>query len=112
MTVHSYGGIFERGSREYTLDDFYYLQLDKLDRYVCLKPNTVVIPADVEESSSGEDDNSDDDSDSDDSDDDVDTLVARSSIGPSTKGLDNNEYDEQETLEVVAEEEASDKVTS
>jgi hypothetical protein len=36
----SYGGIFERGSREYTLDDFHSLALDKMDRYVCLKTMT------------------------------------------------------------------------
>ncbi|PPQ75922.1 hypothetical protein CVT24_002504 [Panaeolus cyanescens] len=32
-TVYIYGGIYERGSKEYTLDDFYSLQLDKLDRF-------------------------------------------------------------------------------
>ncbi|CAE6457105.1 unnamed protein product [Rhizoctonia solani] len=32
-TLYIYGGIFERGSREYTLDDFYSLALDKLDRF-------------------------------------------------------------------------------
>jgi hypothetical protein len=40
----SYGGIFERGSREYTLDDFYALALDKMDRYVCLKKSDIIIP--------------------------------------------------------------------
>ncbi|THH00456.1 hypothetical protein EW026_g2079 [Hermanssonia centrifuga] len=52
----SYGGIFERGSREYTLDDFHSLQLDKLDKYICLKDSGVVIPTGDDESSSGEDD--------------------------------------------------------
>ncbi|KAK0491994.1 galactose oxidase [Armillaria luteobubalina] len=41
-TLYLYGGIFERGSREYTLDDFYSLQLDKMDRYVCLKESGVM----------------------------------------------------------------------
>ncbi|KXN81392.1 Kelch repeat-containing protein 3 [Leucoagaricus sp. SymC.cos] len=36
-TLYIYGGIFEKGSKEYTLDDFYSLQLDKLDRFTCLK---------------------------------------------------------------------------
>ncbi|KAK0213856.1 hypothetical protein IW262DRAFT_1411933 [Armillaria fumosa] len=36
-TLYLYGGIFERGSRKYTLGDFYSLQLDKMDRYVFLK---------------------------------------------------------------------------
>ncbi|KAI0685730.1 hypothetical protein BC835DRAFT_1408735 [Cytidiella melzeri] len=60
-TLYIYGGIFERGAREYTLDDFYSLQLDKLDRYVCLKPSGIDISAGGDESSS-EDDEDDDDS--------------------------------------------------
>ncbi|VDC06236.1 unnamed protein product [Peniophora sp. CBMAI 1063] len=62
-----YGGIFERGSREYTLDDFYALALDKLDRYVCLKKSDLLIPEGEESSSSGEDDDDDDDDSSTDS---------------------------------------------
>jgi len=56
-----YGGIYERGSREYTLDDFYALQLDKMEKYLCLKESDVVIPdGDVESSSDDDDDDSDD----------------------------------------------------
>lgn len=62
-TLFLYGGIFERGSREYTLDDFYSLQLDKMDRYVCLKESGVVIAEGDDESSSGSDDDDDDDDD-------------------------------------------------
>lgn len=36
-TLYVYGGIFEAGNREYTLDDFYTLDLSKLDRFNCLK---------------------------------------------------------------------------
>ncbi|OSD05064.1 galactose oxidase [Trametes coccinea BRFM310] len=60
-TLYIYGGIFEKGSREYTLDDFYSLQLDKLDRYVCLKASEIDITQADEESSSDEDDDDDDD---------------------------------------------------
>ncbi len=35
--LYIYGGIFEAGNREYTLDDFYTLDLSKLDRFTCLK---------------------------------------------------------------------------
>ncbi|KAF8122065.1 hypothetical protein EV363DRAFT_859445 [Boletus edulis] len=49
--LFSYGGIFELGPREYTLDDFYALQLDKLERFVCLKPSGIVIPTEAEVSS-------------------------------------------------------------
>ena len=56
-----YGGIFERGPKEYTLDDFYALQLDKMEKYVCLKKSDVVIPTEGEEESSSEEDDGDDD---------------------------------------------------
>lgn len=60
-TLHIYGGIIERGSREYTLDDFHTIQLDKLDRYTCLRPISFVVP-DNAESSSEDDSGGDDDS--------------------------------------------------
>ena len=62
----SYGGIFERGSKEYTLDDFYALQLDKMEKYVCLKKSDVVIPTEEEEDSSSDEDDGDDDEDEED----------------------------------------------
>ncbi|KAF8680544.1 Galactose oxidase [Rhizoctonia solani] len=70
-TLYIYGGIFERGSREYTLDDFYCLQLDKLDRFVCLKPCDVVF-AENDDSSSDDSDDSEGDSDGSDGDEDED----------------------------------------
>lgn len=66
---HSYGGIYERGKREYTLDDFYSIQLDKMERYTCLKESGIVI-ADEDDDSSSEDDDEDDDEDEDDEDED------------------------------------------
>ncbi len=35
--LYVYGGIFEAGNREYTLDDFHTLDLSKLDRFTCLR---------------------------------------------------------------------------
>ncbi|ETW77675.1 hypothetical protein HETIRDRAFT_163661 [Heterobasidion irregulare TC 32-1] len=58
-TLYIYGGIFERGSREYTLDDFYALALDKMDRYLCLKESGVLVPPPGEESSSSDDEDTD-----------------------------------------------------
>ncbi|KAL0958071.1 hypothetical protein HGRIS_000249 [Hohenbuehelia grisea] len=75
-TLFIYGGIFEKGSKEYTLDDFYSLQLDKLDKYTCLKSSGIVIAE--EEVSSSEDDDDEEGSDTDDEDidfDDTGTLV-------------------------------------
>ncbi|EGN92555.1 hypothetical protein SERLA73DRAFT_117156 [Serpula lacrymans var. lacrymans S7.3] len=65
-TLYIYGGIFECGSREYTLDDFHSLQLDKMDRYVCLKSSGITIPAEGADESSSEDDDDDDEEDDDD----------------------------------------------
>lgn len=64
----SYGGIFERGSREYTLDDFHALALDKMDRYVCLKKSDVIIPLEGDDESSGSEDDEEDEEDSDEGD--------------------------------------------
>ncbi|KZT19732.1 galactose oxidase [Neolentinus lepideus HHB14362 ss-1] len=63
-TLYIYGGIYERGSREYTLDDFYALALDKMDRYISLKENNLVLPADGEDVSSSDSQDSSDDEDS------------------------------------------------
>ncbi|TFK70659.1 hypothetical protein BDN72DRAFT_958623 [Pluteus cervinus] len=62
-TLYIYGGIFEKGSREYTLDDFYSIQLDKMDKFVCLKDSTVVIAQNDESSSEDDDEEGDDDED-------------------------------------------------
>lgn len=89
----SYGGIFERGSREYTLDDFYSIQLDKLERYTCLKHSGIVIPAEGDESSSDEDDDgveSDEDGDSDN-----ETRVEEDDEGLNLKKLDDSLDDEE-----------------
>ena len=76
VPMTSYGGIFERGSREYTLDDFYALALDKMDRYVCLKKSDIIIPeGDDESSSSEEDDDGGDSSDEDEDEDDEEMLL-------------------------------------
>jgi hypothetical protein len=88
----SYGGIFERGSREYTLDDFYSIQLDKLERYTCLKHSGIVIPAEGDESSSDEDDEgaeSDEDGDSDN-----ETQVGEDEAGFNLKKIDDSHDDE------------------
>jgi hypothetical protein len=80
VLLTSYGGIFEHGSREYTLNDFHALALDKMDRYVCLKESDMIIPeGDEESSSSKEDDDGGDSSasnkDKDDKDKDKETLL-------------------------------------
>ena len=70
LTSGRYGGIFERGSHEYTLDDFYSIQLDKMDRFVCLKKTDIVIAEDEESSSDDGDEEDSDDGTEEDGDDD------------------------------------------
>lgn len=81
--LYVFGGIVEEGSKQFTLCDFYSLDLHKLDQFQTLIPNTITSKAwlgsDSEDSSgdddeSGDDDDSDDDSDDDDSDDDSDEM--------------------------------------
>jgi hypothetical protein len=48
------------------LDDFYYLQLDKLDRYVCLKPSEIDVTTGDDVSSSADEEGGEDESDGDD----------------------------------------------
>ena len=100
---HRYGGIFEKGSREYSLDDFYSIQLDKLDRYTCLKHSGIVI-AEEDENSSDEDDGDSEDDDEEEEEDEADdaTLVA---VSPAMKAKDLLDMEEIEVeLEAVAEE--------
>ncbi|EIW74504.1 galactose oxidase [Coniophora puteana RWD-64-598 SS2] len=99
-TLYIYGGIFEKGSREYTLDDFNSLQLDKLDRYVCLKKADVTIPDDDAESS--DDDEEDGEDGEDDSDEDEDN---ESDDGPemATFVVDEPEKVDEEVDEVAVE---------
>ncbi|KAH7102188.1 galactose oxidase [Auriculariales sp. MPI-PUGE-AT-0066] len=68
-TLYIYGGIVERGAREYTLDDFYSLNLDKLERFECLRPCDVVFGVGEEssdESEGGSDEEEDEDRDEED----------------------------------------------
>ncbi|GAA6060520.1 hypothetical protein JCM10212_005601 [Sporobolomyces blumeae] len=61
-TLYIYGGILENGDREYTLDDFFTLDLTKLDRYNCLR-ECVIETAEWHGSDSENDDDDDDDDD-------------------------------------------------
>ncbi|KAI0821821.1 hypothetical protein BC628DRAFT_1392327 [Trametes gibbosa] len=104
-TLYIYGGIFEKGSREYTLDDFHSLQLDKLERYVCLKASEIVIAEGEEESSSDEDEDDDDDDD----DDDERTIDERDET-ESVTVVGEDEEKEVEVLETIEEEKDSLRV--
>lgn len=98
---YSYGGIFEKGPREYTLDDFYSLQLDKLDRYTCLKASDITIAEGDEESSSDEDDE-DDDEDDDETVDDRDETESITVVGEDEeKAVDVLETIEEEKVSVI-----------
>jgi hypothetical protein len=103
-----YGGIYERGSREYTLDDFYALQLDKLEKYLCLKESDVVIPdGDVESSSDDDDDDDDGNEDSDDDDDDDEEEDDGFDVE-----IEHDEADEEDTAEIAAKSREEDQQTA
>ncbi|GAA5842487.1 hypothetical protein JCM11251_007329 [Rhodosporidiobolus azoricus] len=61
-TLYIYGGILEAGNREYTLADFHSLNLDKMDRFKCLREDII----DAEEWHGSDSENDDDDSEDDD----------------------------------------------
>ncbi|KAL9940585.1 hypothetical protein V8E36_000073 [Tilletia maclaganii] len=63
-TLYIYGGIWENNNREYTMDDFYTLDLSKMERFVCLK-ECPIDTMEWNESDSDDDSGSDSDSDSD-----------------------------------------------
>ncbi|PWZ00676.1 galactose oxidase [Testicularia cyperi] len=65
--LYIYGGIFEAANREYTLDDFYTLDLSKLERFACLKdcPIDALEWNESDEEDDSESEGSDDDSESD-----------------------------------------------
>ncbi|KAF8799197.1 hypothetical protein BYT27DRAFT_7236407 [Phlegmacium glaucopus] len=93
-TLYIYGGIYEHGSRKYTLDNFYSLQLDKMDKYICLKESDVVILDGDIESNSDEDEDKDDDSNDDDDDDNKEEEEERDG---DNAGVDkHDEADEEE----------------
>ncbi|KAF8815205.1 hypothetical protein BYT27DRAFT_7334057 [Phlegmacium glaucopus] len=109
-TLYVYGGIYERGSREYTLDHFYSLQLDKMDKYICLKESDVVIPdGDVESSSDGDDD---DDSDDDDDDDDEEGEEERDGDNAAVDKHDEAEEEEvmENSAEIMEEDQSTTKI--
>ena len=81
----SYGGIFERGSREYTLDDFHSLALDKMDRFVCLKKSDVTVPLEGDDVSSSEEDDDDDGDDTDEDEEDGDDELSGEEEAPEIK---------------------------
>ncbi|OAV87349.1 hypothetical protein PTTG_00591 [Puccinia triticina 1-1 BBBD Race 1] len=58
-TLYIYGGIYESGDKEYTLQSFYSLALDKLDRYSCLRDDDIHNHEWFDESESGSDDDED-----------------------------------------------------
>ncbi|KAF7322962.1 Galactose oxidase [Mycena chlorophos] len=100
-TLYIYGGIYERGKREYTMDDFYSIQLDKLERYTCLKKSEIIIAEQDEESSEDEDGSDEDDSDDDDSD-----TLADVELEPEPQ--EETEKPPVSAVEEVAEEQATD----
>ncbi|KDQ12099.1 hypothetical protein BOTBODRAFT_176632 [Botryobasidium botryosum FD-172 SS1] len=58
-TLYIYSGILERGSREHTLDDFWSIQLDKMDGFNCLRALEVDVTQEGDESSDDDEEDGD-----------------------------------------------------
>jgi hypothetical protein len=97
----SYGGIFESHSREYTLDDFHALQLDKMDRFLCLKKSEVVIGEDDESSSDDEEGQEDEDGDHEEGTDEEDEEETPAEVDAEVKGKVMVQTAEEAQLEKV-----------
>ena len=92
--LYIYGGIFETGNREYTLDDFYTLDLSKMDRFHCLK----ACPIDALEWFDSEDEDSDEEEED----------GSSSSDSDSEDETGEGDDDAQEGVEYVEEEDEPD----
>ncbi|KAM0787659.1 hypothetical protein ACM66B_003723 [Microbotryomycetes sp. NB124-2] len=82
-TLYIYGGILESGDREWTLDDFHTIALDKLDKFNCLRECVIdndwlgSDSEDDDDSSSGDEDEDDDGDKSESEDDEADEGAIR-----------------------------------
>ncbi|KAF9126155.1 hypothetical protein BGW39_006840 [Mortierella sp. 14UC] len=72
-TLFIFGGILEVKDREYTLDDFFSLNLDKMNEYICLRASEfesqLWLGEDSDDEEEGEDDGDDDEDEDEDEDD-------------------------------------------
>ncbi|KAN0063285.1 Kelch repeat-containing protein 3 [Thecaphora frezii] len=91
--LYLYGGIYESGNREYTLDDFYTLDLAKLEKFNCLKE----CPIDALEWNESEDEDDSDDDEDDEDDDESDSGSSSGEEGDEIpEGYEFGEYDEED----------------
>lgn len=107
-TIYCYGGIHETHDREYTMDDFYQLDLSKMDRFHCLK-ECPIESLEWNESDSDSDDDDDSGSESSDDDDDDTTLAEEAPEGEEHRieMIGEDEYDalDDETRKLLEQEE-------
>ncbi|KAL7751311.1 Kelch repeat-containing protein 3 [Sorochytrium milnesiophthora] len=111
-----YGGILDYEGKEYTLDDFWSLNLDKVDAWKCVDPGEGLgtwlgEESDDDEDDDDEDDDEDDDDDDDDSEDDEgeggdegeDGIEANAGeVTTSTKAAEQEQAGEQDGSEQAA----------
>ncbi|OCB83973.1 galactose oxidase [Sanghuangporus baumii] len=90
-TLYIYGGILEIGPKEFTLDDFYFLSLDKLDRYVCIKLCEIDLPKEGEIIESSSDDEEDDSSDDNNTEDERDNEIKMKRSVPDERAEDKGD---------------------
>lgn len=109
-TLYFYGGIHETADREYTMDDFYTLDLSKMDRYRCLKACPIdALEWNESESSDDGDDDDEDDSSSSSSDEDDKERRKRDAQQPEGEEFQEEEIREEDYDPLMDEEGLDDE---
>ncbi|KAG9029721.1 hypothetical protein FRB95_004970 [Tulasnella sp. JGI-2019a] len=105
-TLYIYGGIYESGSKEYTLDDFWALQLDKMDSFTCLRPlDTTIVTGEGADSSDDDDDGDDEDDEDEGEGDDDDEGDEEKDEGGDVDEVENVDVQMTEVTPVLSKEE-------
>ena len=96
-TLYIYGGILEANAKEFCLDDFFSLQLDKLDKFTCHQKCDI---AELEWKESDSEDDDDDDDDDDDSGSDSDSEESGDNDDESGSGSESEDDGDEKGTEV------------
>ncbi|KKF95095.1 Kelch repeat-containing protein 3 [Ceratocystis platani] len=112
--LYVYGGTFEKGDREYTLDDLYAIDLGKMDgcKEIFRRENEDWVQSEDEDDDDDDDDEDDEEEEEDDDDDDEQPavpLITPSKRGKKPRAADGAEAEEASTS--VAEEEETEATT-
>ncbi|KAG5926399.1 hypothetical protein E4U42_003346 [Claviceps africana] len=102
--LYIYGGTFEKGDREFTFDDLYAIDLDKLDgcKEIFSRPVEDWIESEDEEDDDDDDDEEEEEEEEDDDDDDDDDQERPGAAAPQTAGR-RKKHVQEDSLETSSE---------